>query len=375
MWVWTWALLFLLGAADLLPPEAGAQAAPDRSDPEELLATARSRLDAAKQLGAKRHLPVDFQAATALLKAAETLQEEGPASARRAESVVAAARRAVISAERLLAKARFIKELRDQKHAWQEVADQFEHALHSLAQAARVELDSTISGRAAATALADELSRVRIQQTVRADSLSLLVRYADQRCQAAMAEQESTLTALRIEVSHLRQQLWETELRAGMAEADRSAAESDLSRRREREESVQQLAQDFGEDEGQVLLTPAGDVIIHVFGFSFAVGSAELRPGKEALLDKLTGAVALFPGARLRIEGHTDNTGSRSANLSLSRRRAETVASLLAERLEQPAAEIEVVGFGPDRPIASNDTPAGRARNRRIDVVILVGGG
>ena len=56
--------------------------------------------------------------------------------------------------------------------------------------------------------------------------------------------------------------------------------------------------------------------------------------------------------------------------MRLSRRRAETVAALMAEKLAVDATTILTVGHGPDRPIAPNDTAAGRARNRRIDVVI-----
>jgi len=70
------------------------------------------------------------------------------------------------------------------------------------------------------------------------------------------------------------------------------------------------------------------------------------------------------------IEGHTDNTGTRDANLRLSRRRAETVARLLEGKLNWETNSIVTEGIGPDRPIANNGTAKGRAHNRRIDVVI-----
>ena len=76
---------------------------------------------------------------------------------------------------------------------------------------------------------------------------------------------------------------------------------------------------------------------------------------------------------RVRIEGHTDDTGSRDANLRLSRRRAETVARVLEQELGLDVESVVTEGMGPDRPIALNSTAAGRARNRRIDVVITGG--
>jgi outer membrane protein OmpA-like peptidoglycan-associated protein len=213
-----------------------------------------------------------------------------------------------------------------------------------------------------------------LQNKLREDSLAVASKNFALNYQTLSTEHDSIVTALEISISNLRRQLWDTELRAGMAEADKSAYESDLNQRREREQAIQDIQADFGPEEGEVLLTPEGDVIIRVFGFSFAVGSAEMNAAHEPLMNSLAAAVAKFPGAGLRIEGHTDNTGGRESNLRLSRRRAETVSRLLLERLEQMPSSVETVGFGPDRPLATNSTTEGRARNRRIDVVILAGG-
>ena len=119
-----------------------------------------------------------------------------------------------------------------------------------------------------------------------------------------------------------------------------------------------------------MLLRPDGSVLAHVYGFDFGVGSARLAPGQDQLVQVLADAIRRFPGASVRLEGHTDDTGARDANLRLSRRRAETVADALAARLGVPPESIETVGLGPDHPIASNATGEGRARTRRIDVVI-----
>ncbi|NCO18840.1 MAG: OmpA family protein, partial [Gammaproteobacteria bacterium] len=76
------------------------------------------------------------------------------------------------------------------------------------------------------------------------------------------------------------------------------------------------------------------------------------------------------PGKQIRIEGHTDSTGPAALNLRLSQQRAEAVRSALVNRGIE-AGRMVAVGMGQDFPIASNDTEAGRASNRRVDVILL----
>jgi outer membrane protein OmpA-like peptidoglycan-associated protein len=70
------------------------------------------------------------------------------------------------------------------------------------------------------------------------------------------------------------------------------------------------------------------------------------------------------------VEGHTDNTGTHDYNMALSQARADTVAQALAKR-GVASARITTKGFAYDRPAASNDTPAGQAKNRRTEIVVL----
>jgi outer membrane protein OmpA-like peptidoglycan-associated protein len=187
---------------------------------------------------------------------------------------------------------------------------------------------------------------------------------------ARAAQQESTLTALRVEVSSLRKELWDNQLQLGVSEADRTAAEHQLTTKQERAAAVRDIAADLG-DKGDVVLRPDGAIIVRVHGFAFGVGSASLPASQLVLVDKLAEAIRRFPGSTVSVEGHTDDTGPRDANLRLSRRRAETVARLLAERLDVDESTLDTTGVGPDRPVASNATAEGRARNRRIDVIIV----
>jgi OOP family OmpA-OmpF porin len=73
---------------------------------------------------------------------------------------------------------------------------------------------------------------------------------------------------------------------------------------------------------------------------------------------------------KVEVIGHTDNAGSRAGNLSLSQARAEAVKAYVVERGVK-ADMVAVSGEGPDRPVADNRTPEGRARNRRIEFKVV----
>ena len=79
----------------------------------------------------------------------------------------------------------------------------------------------------------------------------------------------------------------------------------------------------------------------------------------------------MFPEANYVVEGHTDTQGDASANVPLSEKRAFEVMQYLRQALLIPANRIQSMGFGADHPVASNQTPEGRAKNRRIDIIIM----
>ncbi len=101
-------------------------------------------------------------------------------------------------------------------------------------------------------------------------------------------------------------------------------------------------------------------------GASFATGSAKLTAELEALLDIAAGILIRNPTLAMQIEGHTDSVGSAESNLRLSVARAESAQSYLAALGVDPA-RLTAVGYGEERPIGDNDTPEGRAQNRRVE--------
>jgi NitT/TauT family transport system substrate-binding protein len=105
---------------------------------------------------------------------------------------------------------------------------------------------------------------------------------------------------------------------------------------------------------------------------NFATGSALLTDESKAKIRFELGTISnMFADARVRIEGNTDNVGGAALNRSLSKRRAQSVADFLVERFKFDDRRFIVEGNGPDKPVATNDTEAGRAANRRTEFQIL----
>jgi outer membrane protein OmpA-like peptidoglycan-associated protein len=102
----------------------------------------------------------------------------------------------------------------------------------------------------------------------------------------------------------------------------------------------------------------------------FEVDRADLRPQTREALARMAESLRKVGIERVRVEGHTDNVGSRDYNLELSRRRAEAVRrELAAHGLSE--AKIVPRGLGAQHPAAPNDTRDGRARNRRVTIMVL----
>ncbi|GEM_PF-1802550 len=102
----------------------------------------------------------------------------------------------------------------------------------------------------------------------------------------------------------------------------------------------------------------------------FETGKAIIRPESFPVLDEIAQVLKDNPGLRIRIEGHTDSVGPASYNLRLSQKRANAVRNYLISKGIDPS-RLEAVGYGESRPIAPNTTPEGRAKNRRVEFVII----
>jgi len=105
-------------------------------------------------------------------------------------------------------------------------------------------------------------------------------------------------------------------------------------------------------------------------GVTFATGSAVLTDEGKVVLVDVAHSLSANPSVRVQVSGHTDNTGSRATNMRLSKARAQAVEKFLEANGVSPA-QTTSAGYGPDKPIASNKTAAGRAKNRRVELIRL----
>ena len=155
------------------------------------------------------------------------------------------------------------------------------------------------------------------------------------------------------------------EMEKGTAERQAVLADAREAEARKAQQRASSLEQELAAlkakktDRGMVLTL--GDVL-------FDTGKATLKPGAYATVDRLATVMNEAPDRKVMIEGHTDSTGPEELNQALSERRAAAVQTALLERGVK-ADQIVAVGKGMAYPIASNADPAGRQRNRRVEMV------
>jgi OOP family OmpA-OmpF porin len=108
---------------------------------------------------------------------------------------------------------------------------------------------------------------------------------------------------------------------------------------------------------------------IAVYGIQFDTGKSEIKPASEPALVEIAKLLKAQPTLKLHVVGHTDNVANLDLNLKLSRARAEAVTHALSTRHGIAAIRLTAHGVGPVAPVASNDAEAGRAKNRRVELV------
>lgn len=127
-----------------------------------------------------------------------------------------------------------------------------------------------------------------------------------------------------------------------------------------------------GSLDNRVAITNTGDRLIVSMpqDILFDIDSTYVQPVLRDDLRAVANSLRRYPNSTVQVVGHTDNTGSAEYNLDLSQRRAAAVSSILIGS-GVSASRVLTIGRGEDQPIATNLTPEGRARNRRVDIVIL----
>jgi outer membrane protein OmpA-like peptidoglycan-associated protein len=134
-------------------------------------------------------------------------------------------------------------------------------------------------------------------------------------------------------------------------------------------EKLMQIEQLFEPSEASIL-QERKNIILRLTGLQFASGSSKLDPDAIALLAKVQTALDVYPDSAILVEGHTDANGPAELNARLSDERANTVMRYMISEMKIAPRRLNSVGFGSNRPIALNTSATGRAKNRRIDLII-----
>ena len=148
-----------------------------------------------------------------------------------------------------------------------------------------------------------------------------------------------------------------------------SSEQAGLKKREEFRKKTEKIERMFTREEAMVLRR-GNDMILRMIGLTFDSGKSQIKTQNFYLINKVHKAINVFPGSRLVVEGHTDSFGSDDSNRQLSQRRAESVRQYVIGNMKIAPDKVSAVGYGEGKPVANNETPEGRRKNRRIDIVI-----
>jgi outer membrane protein OmpA-like peptidoglycan-associated protein len=198
------------------------------------------------------------------------------------------------------------------------------------------------------------------------------------RAEAAARQAQSEAETGRRELERLKQD------RAAM-EREKSSLSTALDSLRKEQTALQQSMADLAKEKellGSRLQdalskvadtqTSARGLIVNLPDILFDVNKATLKPEAKLVISKLAGILLIMRDLNLRVEGHTDSTGTDARNQQLSAERADSVLGFLRDQGIEPV-RMTAAGYGKDRPVADNSTVEGRRRNRRVEIIIAEG--
>jgi outer membrane protein OmpA-like peptidoglycan-associated protein len=273
--------------------------------------------------------------------------------AQQAEAEAAAAAKRQAELDALSQKAETAKQSAAASDAARRQAQEAEQRANQLRQQAEMEKSDAERAKAEMAAAAAALAAQKSDLEAQMAALKAEKDAADQ----AKADMASTAANLDAQKRDL-----ETQMAALAAENEKTKAERD------------ELAQRLTGALSTVADTQntARGVVVNLSDILFDTNKATLKPETKLTLAKLTGVLSVFPKLNLRVEGYTDSTGTDEINNKLSRERALSVVEFLqAEGIA--GSRVTSEGYGSKYPVASNDTKEGKAKNRRVEIVLAEG--
>lgn len=309
-----------------------------------MLSETRMLIERADERRAGRYAPKTFEKAQVLLVQAERELDENRYDADLPRSLVREARYEALHAIYL---ADYLRDARDRDLSSEDLVLEWERPIHEIA---------------AAGDLVARLDEGYAKSTAEIIKYIEDMRILNHSLEQDLLEREQQMMAMSQEIEELDQRL-------GGAREERMVLAQQLASQERVREQVKQVEGMFTRAEGLVF-RDGNDIYLRLVGLNFEVGRSEISPINFALLRKVEDALRVFPEAALVVEGHTDSHGSDDTNMVLSQERAAAVRGYLLNSMRLDPAIISAVGYGETQPVANNETPEGRRRNRRIDIRI-----
>lgn len=300
-------------------------------------------ISGARKLDARRYAPKAMTKAVKSLRLVERIIRETPNEQTRAWSI---SKRGQIEARRATRIAAFGRKFSKDPAAVETWMDAQDNRMRMLGEVMGVELNRGQTPEEQLTLLKQAAQDMKQSYTAQLDDAEKTIRDLSEKLSKYEAQYKNDLAAL----GEIRRK---------------------LQLKRDAEAKIKRLTKLFKPSDVEILLTPDADVILRLKSLNFRSGSAAIPPAAYPVLDHVLESIALFKGRNVRVEGHTDFIGSSAYNQELSERRAQAVREYIQSRLDTPDVDISAVGYGENKPIANNETAEGRARNRRIDIVLL----
>ena len=379
-WTWGLPLLLLLGGAVWWLIGAG------QTNQRALLEKQKIEMAAKAATEAEAKRKADADAAARLAAEAETKRRaEADATARRlaaeaelkrkAEADALTARLAVEAeakrrAEAIVLAARSTADLEAQRKAEKDEGD---------ARAARIAIVTEARRKTDASMIATRIAAEDAEAKRRADAAAVAARSAAEADAKRKADADALAARVAAEAEAKRRADAAAIAARTAAEAEakrkadadalaaRIAAEAEAKRKADAQTAVAEAAAKRATDLNVCRLTVA--TALRSGAIRFAVNSAELVGESGAVIDRIATAVKACPPVAVRVEGHTDASGNAEANQELSDERAKAVKAALT-KAGVSTASITALGLGQTKPIAQNDTPENKAKNRRIEVSV-----
>ncbi|MFB3906490.1 MAG: OmpA family protein [Acidobacteriota bacterium] len=322
------------------------------------LAQAQRAYDLAGRLGAPDFAPVLYRDAGIALQQAKQSQSGGvrKGAAEFSRRSFALTNEAIKVTQQKIEE-RQIEEQMKQRRA--EIAAMEKRVAEAEAQA-RTTAQQAEQARLEAEAARKEAEQTRAQAKSQSEQAAQELARTREEMKAA-ADEKQRIESEKNELSRVMEEL----------RAERTSLEKSMDSLKEEKAALSGRLQDALSKVADTQQSARG-MIVNLPDILFAVNQAALKPEATLVLAKLAGILLIMQDLNLRVEGHTDSTGTAAYNLKLSQQRADSVMDFLA-RQGIATQRMKSVGYGMDRPVADNTSAEGRQKNRRVEIVIAEG--